>query len=329
MIQKLVPPPSAQSTPKKPQTAEPARNPAPVNRPVDLNRMPAQMVKPVVKPATRPMAQAEVSVSQNQAQSQHTNTSTHSNPTVNNPALSKYEQTQKFLKDQILSVQRKSKNLKETERKLLYQGLGALGGSFLLCVGFIRFAGNLSSLSLLPQTDKIAPRVPAFAAPDEATQEDTITLNGYAEPKSKVVLVKNGSEDQTITADDSGEFSLEVHLDEGINELSLYSVDEANNESVLSKTYTVNLDRTAPEVDWLLPEENKTVLNLREQTIDVKGKVNERAKVYLNDQFVSYSPDGNFSTTFQLQQGDNKLTLKVIDDAQNETVVERTVSFKP
>lgn len=252
-------------------------------------------------------------------------------------AISKYEQTQKFLKDRILAVQLKSRNLKDTERKMLIQSVTALGGSFVLCVVYlflvfpllIRFAGNLSNLSVFPQTDSIAPRVPAFSAPPEATQESSITLEGFAEPKSKVVLIKNGQEGDNTEVNDEGAFSMQVNLDEGENTLALYSIDEAKNESSVGKEYKVVFDKTAPEVDWQTPEDQKTVKNLREQTIDVKGKANERTKIYLNDQFISASSDGEFSTTFLLQQGENKLTLKVVDEAGNETSVERIVFFKP
>lgn len=307
MIQKIAPPPSSTSPtpPRNPISSGVSQNPAPVNRPVSLN----QTAQPIVaKPSNA----------------------------LFNP-LARYEQTQQFLKDKILSVQRKSQNLKETERTLVIQSIAALSGSLALCLAFvflifpmlIRFAGNLSSLSVFPQTDTIPPRIPAFAAPAEATQESSITLNGFGEPKSKVIVVKNGQEAATVDVNDAGEFNLSLNLDEGANEIALYGVDEAKNESSTSKTYTVNFDQKPPEVDWQTPEENKVVRNLREQAVEVKGKANEPAKIYLNDQFVANSADGEFSTQFNLQQGENKLTLKVTDSAGNETVVERMVSFKP
>ncbi|MEO8581039.1 MAG: Ig-like domain-containing protein [Patescibacteria group bacterium] len=293
MIQQISPPP----------TNPPLRNPAPVNQPVQLNQAPTP------KPAN----------------------------SLPFNALARYEQTQKFLKDQILSVQNKSKNLKDTERTLLIQSIFALSTSLALVLVFIffffplliRFAGNLSNLAVFPQTDTIPPSVPTFAAPVEATQESSITLSGFGEPKSKVILVKNGSEAGNVVVGDSGEFNLEVNLDEGENKIAAYSVDLAKNESSMGKQYTVKFDQTPPEIDWQSPEENKVVKNLREQSVEVKGKVNESAKVYLNDQFISNSSDGSFDTQFMLKQGDNILTLKAVDVAQNETQVERTVSFKP
>jgi hypothetical protein len=137
------------------------------------------------------------------------------------PALSKYEQTQRFLKDRILAVQLKSRNLKDAERKMVVQSFVALGGSFILCVVYIflifplliRFAGNLGNLSVFPQTDTIAPRVPNFAAPPEATQEASLNLDGFAEPKSTVVLIKNGQEDGRTDVNDEGAFTLPVNLD--------------------------------------------------------------------------------------------------------------------
>lgn len=304
MIQKIAPPPSLAN--KQP-------NPAPVNRPIDLNQ-PRTVAEttPAEKPGQTPL-------------------------TARLNPMARYEQTQKFLKDQILSVQKKSRNLKETERTLVIQSIAALSGTLALIIGFIfvffplliRFAGNLGNLTAFTQSDTIPPRIPAITAPVEATQEDHVDLAGFGEPKSKVFVVKNGQEAGSTDVNDAGEFTLTVALDEGQNEIQLYSTDEAKNESATSGKYVINFDKTPPEVDWQSPEEGKVVRNLREQSIEVKGKASEAAKIYLNDQFVANSADGNFSTTFQLQQGDNKLTLKVVDAAQNETTVERTVSFKP
>lgn len=313
MIQQLTLPPSPSDTNNQPIKKSGTQvNPAPVNRPVSLS-------------STRSTPSSSTT-SQNAPDS---------SSAMN--GLSRYEQTQQFLKNQILSIQRKSKNLKDSERSILFQSIAALFGSVALGLAFIffifpllvRFAGNWGNLSVFQQSDSIPPRIPAFAAPPEATQENAITLDGFGEPKSKIVVVKNGQQAENAQVDDKGAFSLKVGLNEGENTIALFSVDEAKNESANSKTYTISFDKKPPEVDWQTPEDKKVVKNLREQSVEVKGVVNEPAKVYLNDQFVANSPDGNFKTHFQLNQGDNTLILKVIDIAGNETVVERVVSFKP
>lgn len=318
MIQRITAPPSSMPVSPKPPVA-PGPVPAP---PVTRVATPTATSAPTVSSASSTSPSPRTPISP--APSQQT-------------ALSRYEQTQKFLKDQILAVQIRSRDLKADERKMVIQSCVALGGSvvsvlvyvFLVLPLLIRFAGNLSSLKVFPQADTIPPRVPSYAAPVEATQEDKVTMTGFAEPKSKVVVVKNGQASEKADAGDGGDFSVDVSLTEGKNTIALYSVDDAKNESSVGKEYTVTMDKTVPEVDWQTPEDQKTVKSLREQTVEVKGKVNESAKVLLNDQFVLVSQDGNFSTTFQLQEGENKITLKVTDAAGNETQVERTVFFKP
>jgi hypothetical protein len=262
-----------------------------------------------------------------------------SNPVKNiaSSSLSMYEQTQRRLKDQILTVQRHSRAMKSQEKTILYQGLGAFGASFILVVLFIffivplliRFAGNLSSISVFPQTDVIPPTVPVFSALPQAIQENTLEISGYAEAKSQVVGVKNGSENTRVEANDKGEFKINVALDDGENKISLYSVDASNNESSLSKEHIVLYDIEDPELEWEAPEDQKTIRNLREQSIEVKGKVNEAAKVTLNDRQLSLSSENTFSTQFRLENGENKLKLKVIDLAGNEIEQERTIFFKP
>jgi hypothetical protein len=256
---------------------------------------------------------------------------------VASAGLKAYEQSQQRVKQQILSAQMKSRLLKDQEKTMLTQSAMAFFGSIVLMVLYvfvgvpllIRFAGNLSGLSVFPKTDTIPPRVPAYAAPAPGTQEETLNITGFAEPKSSVVVVKNNNEDVKTEADDQGSFSLDIKLDEGKNTIALYSIDTAGNESSLGKPYDVSFDKTPPEVEWETPEDKKTVKNLREKSIQVKGKVNENAKVYLNDRFVSSSNDNVFTAQFELQEGENKLIIKAVDPAGNEGISERIVYFRP
>lgn len=256
-------------------------------------------------------------------------------PTIN--PLSMYEQTQRKLKEQILAVQRQSRNMKSQEKTIFYQGLSAFGASFVLIIIaifgivplLIRFAGNLSTLSVFPQTDKIPPTVPVYSALPQAIKETSLEIKGYAEAKSQVVVVKNGSESNRVTTPDNGEFTVSVSLDDGDNKIALYSLDESNNESQLSREYIVRSDNTSPEVEWESPEDQKTIRNLREQTIEVKGKVNEKAKVFLNDRQITTTNENEFSTQFRLENEENTLKLKIVDLAGNEIEQERMVFFKP
>jgi hypothetical protein len=53
--------------------------------------------------------------------------------------------------------------------------------------------------------------------------EASLNLDGFAEPKSTVVLIKNGQEDGRTDVNDEGAFTLPVNLDEGENKIAVYS----------------------------------------------------------------------------------------------------------
>lgn len=255
-----------------------------------------------------------------------------------NPQLTAFQASQNALHRRLMDYRRRLNQDNMTQnRRIFFQGVMALGGSVVMVLAFvflvlpimIRFAGNLGNLANFTQGDQIPPRVPVYSAPPAATQDSSINLTGFGEPKSEVVIVNNGRESTRSVVSDEGDFSLSLELDEGENKFSAYGIDPAGNESGLGKEYIVLFDREAPEVEWESPEDGKTITNLRERTVAVKGKVNETAKVTLNDRFVSVDTEGNFSTNFELQQGENVLLLKVTDQAGNEVEIERKVNFRP
>lgn len=253
------------------------------------------------------------------------------------PPLRAYQATQVANERQVLLGQRRASLIKDEEKKIIQQILGSLALTvvllliyvFLVLPLMIRFAGNIGNLTAFQQKDTIPPRVPAYSAPPQAIQERSIDISGFGENKAKIFAVKNGKESGETVIGDNGEFKISISLEDGSNELALYSVDEAGNESSLGKTYTIISDDKDPEVEWTTPEDKKVVTNLREKIIDIKGKVNESAKVLLNDKIIGLNESGEFSTSYSLNQGGNTLKLIVTDLAGNSVEQERIVEFKP
>ncbi|MGL4723271.1 MAG: Ig-like domain-containing protein, partial [Scandinavium sp.] len=69
--------------------------------------------------------------------------------------------------------------------------------------------------------------------PDGATDDTTPTIDGDAEPGSKVIIIDNGEEIATVDVDENGEWSYtpDEPLDGGEHEIEVVVVDEAGNES--------------------------------------------------------------------------------------------------
>ena len=221
-------------------------------------------------------------------------------------------------------------------RKLFAQSVLLFGASgviwliflFVLMPLMIRFAGNIKPLAD-SNMDDLAPRVPSFSVPQSATNSAQLKITGYGEPDSTIVLVHNGMQKQTQTVNQDGEFAVEFDLDKGENKIAFFSTDEAKNESKLSQERIVTYDDDIPELAWDQPEDKKVITNLREREIKISGQTQERTKVYLNDSIVFVDNSGKFNDTFYLQQGENELTLKVVDEAGNQIEEKRTITFRP
>lgn len=253
-------------------------------------------------------------------------------------SLDTYAVQQQRLERGVMAQQLSTRKAKKESQKMLFQTIGIVVVTIVLLVlfifvlmpGAIRLAGSFGGLTTVTQSDTVPPRIPTYSAPPSATNESQITVTGFGEPNSSVVLVMNGQESTRETISESGEFSISIDLNDGENVFALYSVDEAENESNLGRQYTVVYDTEAPEFEWNEPEDGRTVTNLRERTIKVAGKIEDQnVKVYLNDRIVFVNSAGEFSESFQLSDGENTLKLKAVDEAGNETEAERVVTFRP
>ncbi len=200
---------------------------------------------------------------------------------------------------------------------------------FVVLPQMVRFAANvLDGGSIGEPEDTIPPQVPIISSPVDATFSAQLPLKGVGEPKSQVVLLVNSQEMERVTIDDAGDFSLEVPLTVGENAITLYSVDEAENESVKSQTYSVILDTEDPVITVEQPQNGQTIELRKNQVTEVKGTTEPNAQVHINDRLTYANASGQFNYRYQLQEGENKLLIKAIDKAGNTADTELTVMFR-
>lgn len=176
--------------------------------------------------------------------------------------------------------------------------------------------------------DTIPPQVPIVSSPVVATNSATLPLRGVGEPKSEVVVIVNSQELEHVTIGDDGEFSVDVPLSEGENAITLHGVDEAGNESLKSQTYQITLDTEKPSIVVEQPQPGQVIELRKNQLTEIKGTTEAKAQVYINDRLTYANAAGAFSMTYQLQEGENKLLIKVIDAAGNQEQTELVVTFR-
>lgn len=199
---------------------------------------------------------------------------------------------------------------------------------FFVLPNIVRIAFNvLDSDPIAKSEDTVPPQVPILSAPVEATYSAQISLSGFGEAKSEIILVVNGNEaDKKVIADD-GTFSFDVALTEGENSIGTFSKDTAQNESALSKKYSVVLDTTIPTIEIESPKSGDRITLRKNQITTIKGKTEPKARVFIDSRLVLADSEGGFQGSYNLKEGDNKIIIKAVDPAGNQSETELTVNF--
>jgi uncharacterized protein YfaP (DUF2135 family) len=204
-----------------------------------------------------------------------------------------------------------------------------LGGFiFFVLPNVVRVAFNvLDSDPIAGLGDTVPPQIPILSAPVNATHSAEIKISGFGEAGSEVVLVLSGEEADKQQIDEEGKFEFMVELTEGENSIATYAIDEAKNESIASKSYSVLLDSEAPTLEIESPEAGSTITLRKNQLTTIKGKTESKAKVYVGGKLTFADFEGAFSTTYNLSEGENKIEIEARDSAGNMTKQELVVNF--
>lgn len=209
---------------------------------------------------------------------------------------------------------------------LLYATINWILPNLIQGLGFVRSLFSAQTpKKVTNQSSTLAP--PVLNIPYEATNTAQITIKGYSTPKSKVsIYIDDNLQGETETLED-GTFELkDVSLNLGTN--NIYGkTQDANLESLSSKTIKVFYDSEKPILEILEPEDGKEIQG--ERKIKIRGKTENAAKVFVNESRIITNSDGTFSTEYPLNDGENILTIKAVDEALNFTEIERKVIFKP
>lgn len=201
---------------------------------------------------------------------------------------------------------------------------------FFIMPQFIRLADGLlnGASGLIEAQDEVPPQTPVLSAPVAATNSADLPVSGVGEADSQVVLVVNGERLEDVQINDEGEFKFTVPLTEGENALAVFGVDEAGNESVQTREYTVQLDTSAPEIEIESPQDEANIELRKNQITTIKGTTEPKAKVFINERLVYAKSDGSFTMSLKLEEGENKLKFKVEDRGGNVSEKEITVQFR-
>lgn len=169
---------------------------------------------------------------------------------------------------------------------------------------------------------------PILNIPFDATNSATINIDGYAAPDTTIELYNNDTLVQKSFTDSSGEFVFsQVALQIGRN--YLYGKTIADSKTSLpSKGIKLDYSNEQPNLSIETPADNQVISG--DRTLKISGKTDPNdATLTINNKQVYIDGNGNFSDTFQLNDGDNQITVIATNKYGNSAVVSRKVTFNP
>jgi uncharacterized protein YfaP (DUF2135 family) len=177
-------------------------------------------------------------------------------------------------------------------------------------------AGNHNYTTRTVTLDTIPPRleITSPVANNILTNKQEITITGYVDPGSKVLIGKEQK-------DFSGEWTYVLSLKEGKNKLTVEAIDTVGNKVILGRT--IVRDTVPPVLAVFSPSDKKVVTDMN---IMVEGSVEPGANLTINGKYTP-TVGGVFSAQAQIVEGENTITLVATDLAGNTKTEIRDVTL--
>lgn len=212
---------------------------------------------------------------------------------------------------------------------LIYSTITWILPSFIGGISFIKDIVNPSKQPIIPSSETATLAPPVFNIPYEATNTAEIDIRGFATANSKVKLYIDDELKETVDASEDGSFTFKnISLSLGTNNIYGKTIDNANKESLPSKTIKLFYDNEKPSLVISEPEDGKKIQG-GDKKIKVSGRTDSEVKVYINDNQIIVDKDGNFSIDQPLNEGDNIISVKAQDLASNSIEEQRKVTYNP
>jgi hypothetical protein len=185
-----------------------------------------------------------------------------------------------------------------------------------------------STLPVLPsETLEPRPLSPTLYPPPLATNSAVLTIRGLAKPEQQIRIYLNNVEAANVLTRSDGEFSYtSLVLNPGKNQLFTATVNPQGEEIAQSRSYSITYQNEPPEIDIIEPEDNASFRG-EDNPITVKGETKSSNSVQINNHLVVVGPDGQFSYSVFLAEGENTIRILAKDPAGNTTEKEALVSY--
>ena len=170
-------------------------------------------------------------------------------------------------------------------------------------------------------------------APELSVTQNNTTVSSKDFRLSGSVSDENYKVSVTINGADSGRglygrsysWSKDFTLKEGENVFTVVATNESGKST--TKEITIKFVVSAPEIQFINCPETTT-----KNEITIKGKIqggNEGAMLFVNDEEVRVSYNGDFSTTVKLKEGKNTFKFRAVNNYGKEDTITKTITYTP
>lgn len=229
-----------------------------------------------------------------------------------------------------LAMTEEKKNIK---RAYLYVLLSIVGLIFLVFLGIptlVKFAGFLGDIAKSDKpveiNDITPPAPPQLDSIPEFTNSESIDITGFSENGATITINTNNNMAEVV-ANSDGKFIFLFNLEKGENSISASAKDTSGNTSNETKVYTIVFDNEEPKLEVTAPKDGDSFYGTGQRQVSIKGTVNEKVDLRINDKFVTIKDDNSFNFTTTLNEGVNTFEIKATDPAGNQTSTSLSVNF--
>lgn len=224
---------------------------------------------------------------------------------------------------------------KNIKRAYLYIFLSIAGLIFLIFLGIpilVKFAGFLGEVAKSDKpveiNDTTPPAPPRLDSVPEFTNSESIDISGFSESGATIIINTNNNLSEVV-ANNDGKFIFLFNLEKGENSISATAKDTSGNTSNETKVYLIVFDNEEPELEVTTPKDGDSFYGTSQRQISIKGTVNEKVDLRINDRFVTIKDDNSFNFTTTLNEGANTFEVKATDPAGNISSTSLTLNYTP
>ena len=159
----------------------------------------------------------------------------------------------------------------------------------------------------------------------QATNSARLKISGFSSDGDKIEVYRDGDKIGEAPVE-GGRFAYEeITLSLGGNEITTKALNDKGITSDFSQAIHISFDKKEPSIVVDTPVEGQNIGG--NNRIKVQGQTDGDSQVFANGFLANVGSDGKFDVTVPLNEGENTIDVKAVDEAGNTKTVSVKVTF--